>query len=176
MELHAHRFVFWSLTKNVCFLIGKIIPQTIHKNITAGLLPFHCLTVLFTNWILDFTSIQSRIKSFAFGITSCTCERSFSMLCHLCNSLRSSMDCIHLSSLALMNIHYGHAVNYNEAVDIFLKMQPPPQKNRAIKSSFTVAVSCIIYIMLVITKVCGSPCTVHTHWWWHCKKMSDTKY
>ena len=29
-----------------------------------------------------------------------------------------------LSSLALMNTHYAHAVNYNTAVEIFFKMHP----------------------------------------------------
>ena len=57
-------------------------------------------------------------------ITSCTCERSFSTLRRLRNWLRSSMGCTRLSSLALMNVHYGHAVNYDKAVDIFLKMRP----------------------------------------------------
>ena len=57
-------------------------------------------------------------------ITSCTCERSFSTLRRLRNWLRSSMGCTRLSSLALMNVHYGHAVNYDKAVDIFLKMHP----------------------------------------------------
>ena len=55
-------------------------------------------------------------------ITSCTYKRSFSTLRRLRNWLRSSMGCTHLSSLALMNIHYGHAVNYGKTVDIFLKM------------------------------------------------------
>ena len=57
-------------------------------------------------------------------ITSCTCERSFSTLRRLRNWLRSSMTCRRLSSLALMNIHYSHPVNYDTAVKIFLKMHP----------------------------------------------------
>ena len=57
-------------------------------------------------------------------ITSCTCERSFSTLRRLRNWLRSSMTCRRLSSLALMNIHYAHPVNYDTAVEIFLKMHP----------------------------------------------------
>ena len=57
-------------------------------------------------------------------ITSCTCERSFSTLRRLRNWLRSSMTCRRLSSLALMNIHYSHPVNYDTAVEIFLKMHP----------------------------------------------------
>ena len=57
-------------------------------------------------------------------ITSCTCERSFSTLRRLRNWLRSSMTCRRLSSLALMNIHYSHPVNYDTAVEIFLEMHP----------------------------------------------------
>ena len=57
-------------------------------------------------------------------ITSCTCERSFSTLHRLRNRLRSSMTCTRLTSLALMNIHYAYPVNYDTAVEIFLKMHP----------------------------------------------------
>lgn len=57
-------------------------------------------------------------------ITSCTCERSFSTLRRLRTWIRSSMGCSRMSSLALMNIHYGHPVCYDKAVDIFLRLHP----------------------------------------------------
>lgn len=57
-------------------------------------------------------------------VTSCECERSFSVLRRLRPWLRASMTTPRLSSLALMNIHYGHEVNYKDIVKKFLELHP----------------------------------------------------
>ena len=57
-------------------------------------------------------------------VTSCECERSFSVLRRLRLWLRASMGTSRLSSLALMNIHYGHPIDYKNIVDKFLKLHP----------------------------------------------------
>jgi hypothetical protein len=57
-------------------------------------------------------------------VTSCECERSFSVLRRLRPWLRASMDTPRLSSLALMNIHYGHPIDYKKVVQTFLQMHP----------------------------------------------------
>ena len=49
------------------------------------------------------------------------------------------MTCRRLSSLALMNIHYSHPVNYDTAVEIFLKTDAP-KKNRTIQSTYGVGI------------------------------------
>ena len=38
--------------------------------------------------------------------------------------LRASIGSDRLSELALMHIHYGHSVDYDGVVDIFLKLRP----------------------------------------------------
>ena len=57
-------------------------------------------------------------------VTSCECERSFSVLRRLRIWLRASMTTPRLSSLALINIHRGVAVDYKRAVKIFLELHP----------------------------------------------------
>ena len=57
-------------------------------------------------------------------VTSCECERSFSVLRRLRPWLRASMTTPRLSGLALMNIHYGHPINYKDVVKKFLKLHP----------------------------------------------------
>ena len=57
-------------------------------------------------------------------ISLCECERSFSVLRRLRTRLRSSMTTSRLSSLALMNIHYNHHVDYERVVKTFLNLHP----------------------------------------------------
>lgn len=55
-------------------------------------------------------------------VTSCECERSFSVMRRLRTWLRASMTSGRLSALALINIHYGHPIDYDIVTDIFLKL------------------------------------------------------
>ena len=59
-------------------------------------------------------------------ISSCECERSFSVLRRLGGPwLRLSTTTSRLSSLAaLMNIHYNHHVDYEIVVKTFLNLHP----------------------------------------------------
>ena len=57
-------------------------------------------------------------------ITSCECERSFSVIRRLRTWLRACMSSDRLSALALIHIHYGHSVDYDRVVDLFLKLHP----------------------------------------------------
>ena len=57
-------------------------------------------------------------------VTSCECERSFSIMRRLRTWLRASMTSERLSALALMNIHYGHQIDYDVVTDMFLKLHP----------------------------------------------------
>ena len=57
-------------------------------------------------------------------VTSCECERSFSVMRRLRTWLRASMTSERLSTLALMNIHYGHQIDYDVVTDMFLKLHP----------------------------------------------------
>jgi len=58
------------------------------------------------------------------GVTSCECERSFSVMRRLRTWLRATMGTTRLSALALMNIHYGHTVDYKKVVELFLRLHP----------------------------------------------------
>ena len=55
-------------------------------------------------------------------VTSCECERSFSVMQRLRTWLRACMTSERLSALALMHIHYGDPVDYDRIIDIFLKL------------------------------------------------------
>jgi len=57
-------------------------------------------------------------------ITSCECERSFSIMRRLRSWLRASMMMDRLSNLALMNIHRDVSVDYDNAVKIFMELHP----------------------------------------------------
>jgi hypothetical protein len=57
-------------------------------------------------------------------VTSCECERSASTLRRLHTYLRASMSQQRLTSLALMHIHYGHSIDFDEVVDIFARLHP----------------------------------------------------
>ena len=57
-------------------------------------------------------------------VTSCECERSFSIMRRLRTWLRASMTTERLSALALINIHYGHPIDFDTVIDTFLKLHP----------------------------------------------------
>ena len=57
-------------------------------------------------------------------VTSCEYERSISVLRRLKTWLRSTMTTKRLTSLAMMNIHYDTIIDYNRAVNVFLKLHP----------------------------------------------------
>ena len=52
-------------------------------------------------------------------VTSCECERSVSVLHRLKTYLRSTMGQERLSGLALMHIHYGMQIDFEEVINIF---------------------------------------------------------
>ena len=57
-------------------------------------------------------------------VTSCECERSFSVLRCLRTWLRASMTTKRFSSLAIINIHREVQIDYKHAVKIFLELHP----------------------------------------------------
>ena len=57
-------------------------------------------------------------------VTSAECERSFSTLERLKTYLRSAMTTERQSGLAMMNIHYGRAIDIDEIVNIFATQHP----------------------------------------------------
>ena len=56
-------------------------------------------------------------------VTSCECERSISVLRRL-KTFRSTMGQERLSGLALLHIHYGLDINYEEIINIFAGRHP----------------------------------------------------
>ena len=52
------------------------------------------------------------------------CERSFSTLKRLKTYLRSTMTTERQSGLAMMNIHYGRAIDIDEIINIFATRHP----------------------------------------------------
>ena len=57
-------------------------------------------------------------------VTSAECERSFSTLKRLKTYLRSTMTTERQSGLAMMNIHYGRAIDIDEIINIFATRHP----------------------------------------------------
>ena len=57
-------------------------------------------------------------------VTSAECERSFSTLERLKTYLRSAMTTERQSGPAMMNIHYGRAIDIDEIVNIFATQHP----------------------------------------------------
>ena len=57
-------------------------------------------------------------------VTSCECERTVSVLRGLKTYLQSNMGQEHLSGLALMHIHYGMEIDYEEIINIFARKHP----------------------------------------------------
>lgn len=57
-------------------------------------------------------------------VTSCECERSFSVLRRLNNYMRCTMSSERLSALAMIHTHYDMQINLDEFVDIFAKQYP----------------------------------------------------
>ena len=57
-------------------------------------------------------------------VTSCECERDGSVLRHLNTYKRSSMTNERLTFLALMTIHYNHAIDLHKVIHIFQQVHP----------------------------------------------------
>ena len=57
-------------------------------------------------------------------VTSCECERSFSVMRRLRSWLGVSMTMGRLRNLALMNIHRDMTVDYDDALKIFMQLHP----------------------------------------------------
>ena len=57
-------------------------------------------------------------------VTSCECERDFSVLQRLQTWLRASVTTKRISSLSVINIYLGVQIDYKRTVKIFLGMHP----------------------------------------------------
>ena len=59
-----------------------------------------------------------------FPVTSCECEHSASALHRLHTYMRAMMTADRLSSLALLHVHYGTAIDLDHAVTFFAQLHP----------------------------------------------------
>lgn len=57
-------------------------------------------------------------------VTSCECEQSARVLCHLPNFMHVGMTESRLMSLALMHIHCQHRIDTNTVVKLFAELHP----------------------------------------------------
>ena len=74
---------------------------------------------------LKYQNLYTLLKiGFILPVTSCECEKSYYVLRRLKTWLRSTMTTKRLTSLAMMNIHYDTIIDYNRAVNVFLKFHP----------------------------------------------------
>ena len=74
---------------------------------------------------LTFPNIYGAMQLLAtFPITTCTCERSLSVLCRLKTYLRNTMGESRLNGLALLHVHREIDLDINEVIDYFAMQNP----------------------------------------------------
>lgn len=88
-------------------------------------LPDSCAQAIQACSSKDFPNIFILLKiACTIPVTSCECERSFSVIRRLRTYLRCTMAHERLSALALMHINYDTDINVQETVNIFADMYP----------------------------------------------------
>ncbi|XP_047138941.2 52 kDa repressor of the inhibitor of the protein kinase-like [Hydra vulgaris] len=78
---------------------------------------------------ITFPNIFTLIQILAtIPVTTCTCERSISVIRHLKTYLRNTMSQNRFNSLALMHVHQDISIDVNEVIDCFARKNPRRMK------------------------------------------------
>ena len=101
----------------------------IHCKRIEGELPATLSTLLPTIDRLTFPNIYASMQILVMlPVTTCTCERSISVLRRLKTYLRSTLSEQRLNGLALLNVHHDVNIDVQEVIDRFATRHPRKMK------------------------------------------------